>query len=146
MKKIIFFVGLLLVANYSFAGICANGSLTGAYNFNLTDVDSGQSNHSVGRINFNGKGSATISGVSSESGVAKVRSGSGTYSVSSTCLATGTFSLSNGTKVTYWLYLDNMDSTPRTSIAYHGNIVYKSIGGGETGSGSGSLDRVIGKF
>jgi hypothetical protein len=146
MKKVIFLAGLFLVAFNSFAGVCGNGSLTGAYNINVSDVDSGQSDHFVGRINFNGKGAASIGGVSSNSGVAIGYTGSGTYSVTSACIATGTFSLSNGTKVTYWLYLDRMDTVPATNVAYHGNIVYKSTGEGGPGSGSGTIDRVFGKF
>jgi len=147
MKKVIFLAGLFLVAFNSFAGVCGNGSLTGAYNINLLRVDSGISDHDVGRINFNGLGAAAYSGVNSDGGYAYGINGSGTYSVSSACIATGTFSLTNGTKVTYWLYLDRMDTVPATNVAYHGNFVYKSTRVGESpASGSGTLDRVVGKF
>jgi len=68
---VIFLAGLFLVAFNSFAGVCANGSLAGAYNVNVLHVRSGQSSHGVGRVNFSGKGAATVSVVESVSGVAK---------------------------------------------------------------------------
>ena len=148
MKKVIFLAGLFLISFNSFAGVCANGSLTGAYNINHLHVASGGSDHEVGRFNFNGKGAATYSGVNSDGGYIDFQAGSGTYSVSSACIATGTLNLHNGrTKVTYWLYLDRMDNVPATRVAYHGNIVYKATRVGESpSSGSGTLDRVVGKF
>ena len=136
-----------MVAFNSFAGVCVNGSLAGAYNVNVLHVRSGQSSHGVGRVNFSGKGAATVSVVESVSGVAKAYTGSGTYAVTSACIATGTFNMSNGGKLTYWLYLDRMDTVPATNVAYHGNFVYKSTRVGESpASGSGTLDRVVGKF
>ena len=148
MKKVIFLAGLFLVAFNSFAGVCAKGSLAGAYNLNLLRIDEGISDHDVGRIDFNGKGAATYNGINSDGGWASGHSGSGAYSVSSACIATGTLNLDNGrTKITYWLYLDRMDNVPATRVAYHGNIVYKATTVGDSpSSGSGTLDRVIGKF
>ena len=143
MKKVILLVGLLLVAFNGYAGVCNNGSLVGAYNYNGSGVNIGQGEHDVGRINFNGKGVATFSGIETSSGWAVGISGSGTYSVSAACIVVGTINWTNGVKTTYWLYLDNMDTAPVVSVAYHGNLVLKTTSGH---SGSGTLDRVIGKF
>ena len=147
MKKVIFLAGLFLISYNSFAGVCANGSLKGAYNINHLHVASGGSDHEVGRFNFNGKGAATYSGVNSDGGYIDFQAGSGTYSVSSACIATGTLNLDDGAKVTYWLYLDRMDNVPATRFAYHGNIVYNRIREGDSPqSGSGTLDRVVEKY
>lgn len=143
MKKIILLVGLFLVAFNSYAGICGNGSLIGAYNYNISGVDSGEGLHSVGRIYFNGQGAASFTGIETSLGLAAGLSGTGTYTVSSACIVVGTINWSNGVKTAYWLYLDNMDTAQAVSIAYHGNIVLKNTVGF---SGSGTLDRVGGKF
>jgi hypothetical protein len=138
MKKVMLLMGLMLVAFNTFAGICAKGSLSGSYNYNLSRVE-----NNVARIDFNGTGLFTISGIQSEAGVVIIYGGNGTYIVSTGCIATLTFTLTTGSNGTIYIFLDEMDNVPATRLAYHGNLVYKSVQGT---SGSGTIDRVIGKF
>lgn len=139
MKRAVLAVSLFLGAINGYAGVCNNGSLTGNYNYNILSIDG----HSVGRISFNGKGGASFSGIESASGSAWSVTGSGTYAVTSACTASGTITWRSGYRTTYWLYLDKMDVAPAVSVAYHGNMILKSTAGY---SGSGTLDRVNGKF
>jgi hypothetical protein len=143
MKKVILLVGLLLVAFNSYAGVCGNGSMLGAYNFNGSGDISGQAVYGAGRFFFNGKGAVSISGVSSTAGVAYDGSGSGTYSVSSSCVLSAYLNYANGQKTNFWIYLDNLDTSPAIYVAYHGSFVLKNTAGT---SGSGTIDRVTGKF
>lgn len=142
MKKYVL-LAICCFVPISFAGVCTNGSLIGAYNYSISGADSGQGFHDVGRISFNGKGSASFSGINSSNGTARSVVGSGTYSISSVCTVSGNIKWTNGVVSTYWLYLDKMDSVPSVKVAYHGSVVLKNTAGY---SSSGTIDRVDGKF
>jgi hypothetical protein len=143
MKKAILLVGLFLVAFNGYAGVCNNGTLTGAYNFNVSGVNIGQGIHGAGRINFNGKGATGFSGIDTTSGAAVAIVGSGTYAVTPSCTVSGIIRWTNGVVTNFWMYLDRIDGVPAVNVAYHGSVVLKNNVGE---SGSGTLDRVIGKF
>lgn len=144
MKKVISSIVLLLVAFNSYAGVCNNGSLLGAYNANGSSLYSGVEIYAVSRMNFNGKGTFTVSGIGATSGVATAASGSGTYSVSSSCIVVGTSISTNGQKSSFRIYLDNIDTAPAINVAYHGSII--SSNPTLKLSASGTIDRVVGKF
>lgn len=86
MKRLLLMASLLLVAFNTYAGVCNNASLTGAYNYSVSGVGGGNEAHGVGRITFNGKGGATFGGVETASGYAVSVVGSGIYSVTSALL------------------------------------------------------------
>ena len=132
----------LVIANAANAGVCNKGSLTGDYNYSLIGV-SGTSLHGVGRIYFNGAGASSFSGHESYNGAAYPTSGSGTYTVSASCVAVGAVKWTSGYTTTYRLYLDQMDNVPATRVAYRGTLIAWSNAGV---SFSGELNRVIGKF
>jgi hypothetical protein len=144
MKKVILLIGLLSIAFNSYAGVCNNGSLLGAYNVNGSSLYSGQEIYAVSRINFNGKGTFTISGIAAVSGIAKASNASGTYSVSASCIVAGISILPTGQKTQFWIYLDNIDTAPAINVAYHGSIISNNTT--LKYSASGTIDRVIGKF
>ncbi len=134
----------MLIAFNSFAGVCNNGSLKGAYSYNLIGMtDSGYGIFGAGQLNSKGNGTGTISGIGSYFGGASAASGSFTYTVSALCVATGTISATNGVKTSFWLYLDRMDAAPAVKVAYHGHLVTKNSAGT---SFSGMIDKVDGKF
>ena len=143
MNKVIMVCVMMLASTSAFAGVCRNGSALGGYNYVYIGVKSGITIHAVGLINFNGKGTAAVSGLRSQDGRALTESGSGTYTVSSGCIARGSIVWKNGTITNYAVYLDQMDNVPATRIAYHGTLI------GWTNNGlsfSGEITRVIGKF
>lgn len=125
------------------AGACNKASLRGNYNFVVMGSTSGDSEHIVGRITFNGAGTTSASGVDTYSGITVPIKGNGTYTINTNCEATGTINWTNGIKSTYWLYLDDMDVIPATALAYHGAFAVQNNNGF---SASGEIRRVIGKF
>jgi hypothetical protein len=142
MNKVIMVCVLMLASTSAFAGVCKNGSLAGDYNYVLMGITS-SSVHAVGRMSFNGKGKASFSGYETQNGGALKDSGTGTYAVSSGCMARGAIKWKNGHTTNYAVYLDEMDNVPATRIAYHGTII------GWTNNGqsfSGEIARVVGKF
>jgi hypothetical protein len=155
MKKVMLLSGLLFVPFNTFAGTCANRSLSGTYNYNLP-INNPMGRYNVGRIDFsiksNGNASVTVSGEEGDLGIGSFRpyTGHGTYSVSKACVATVIFNAYGstpdsgyGSTITMTIYLDQMDDVPATRLAYHGNVIYKSSA---DGAASGTIDRVIGKF
>jgi hypothetical protein len=144
MNKILLYLCMMLIAFNSFAGVCNNGSLKGAYSYSLIGMtDTGYGIFGAGQLNSKGNGTGTISGIGSYFGVTSTGSGSFTYSVSALCVTTGTITTTNGVKTTFWLYLDRMDASPAVKVAYHGNLVAKNSVGS---SFSGMIDKVDGKF
>jgi hypothetical protein len=133
----------ILSAN-SYAGACNKASLSGLYNYHMLYIDPTEADHHVGRLSFNGAGSVSLNGIVTYKGISETRSGTGTYSVSAACVATGTINISTGpTAVTFWAYLDQMDYSLATNLAYHGALAIKTNRGD---SASGEIDRVQGKF
>jgi|CXWL01.1.fsa_nt_gi hypothetical protein len=156
MKKIALGLIIFLYSFYVIAGTCENGSLVGPYNYEFTGTQAYQtpsgvlsfSKHDVGRINFNGLGAVTISGIETIGGTSYSVSATSTYSVTPGCIASGTFNINaNNTPVTfqYWIYLDQMSNPalPGVRVAYHATLVISNDKGE---SGSGTMTRVVGKF
>lgn len=134
---------VLLTSLNTHAGVCNNGSLAGSYNFSGMGVTLGDSFHFVGRINFNGTGLATFLGVNTARGMEIRIGGSGAYNVSAVCTGSGFINFTNGLRVTFWGYLDQMDFAPSANLAYHATIGLLTNAGD---SASGELIRVQGKF
>lgn len=139
----LFLAGLSLLSTQALAaGVCNNASLKGLYNFNF--IETNNAAHDVGRINFNGKGGATVAGTEAAGGDTYLVSGSSTYSISASCILQGTIKWKNiGVTTTYSIYLDQMDTTPSVALAYRGNVIFKHS---KNRSGSGFIERVQGKF
>lgn len=156
MKKFTFSLIIYLYSVCVMAGICENGSLIGQYNYEFAGTQAYQtpsgilsfSKHDVGRITFNGLGTASISGIETIGGTSYSVNATTTYSVTPGCIASGTFNINANNipvAVQYWIYLDHMTNpaTPALRIAYHATLV---ISNDKNESGSGTMTRVIGKF
>ncbi|MCI0654454.1 MAG: hypothetical protein L0Y39_08250 [Methylococcaceae bacterium] len=146
IKRLLITVTLLSSLN-TYAGVCNNGSLIGRYNFSGMGVSFGESFHFIGQIFFDGAGSATLSGINTNNVRIDPIKGNGAYSILPGffpgCLATGSINLNIGIIVFYWLYLDQMDFSPATNLAYHATLAIRTNLGD---SASGELNRVQGKF
>jgi hypothetical protein len=143
MNKLIMVCVMMLASTSAFAGVCKNGSVENGYNYGYIGEKSGSTVHAVGRIIFDGKGKAVVSGFRTQDGIVVTESGLGAYTVSSGCLARGVIKWNNGTITNYAVYLDHMDKVPATRLAYHGALI------GWTNNGlsfSGGITRVLGKF
>jgi hypothetical protein len=91
-----FLLATLLFSSGTFAGVCNNGSLIGAYNVELNGVISGHSVHVVGRVNFDGLTFGNFNLIQSQNGaVASLRGTSVMYGVTQGCTATGLINWSN---------------------------------------------------
>lgn len=102
----------------------------------------------IGRVSFDGDGTATFKGVGSAAGSTAERTGTGSYVVKADCTATGTIAwsangLPTGETSDYSIMLDQMDDGPKFNRAYHANIL---VTDNNLHSSSGSMTRRIGKF
>ena len=137
---------LAATSTSAFAGTCNNGTLNGSYSFNfVTDNDSVDTEWMVGKANFSSGVISSVYASETEDGYMENSSGSGTYSITSSCIASGIINWTNGnTPTRFRIFLDTMDTSAATNIAYHGvAIAYVSA---EYTSHGGEIHRWIGKF
>jgi hypothetical protein len=130
----------------TYAGVCNNGSVKGLYNFSVTGVRFNDSFHIAGRVVFNGMGLVSFSGVITEMGGTSQVVGNGTYQLIKGCRGNGSLNFDNGFSITYWLFLDQLDTAPAINVAYHGTVAAEGHIGNIGSSASGELHRVRGKF
>lgn len=148
LLELLFAAGSSMAASFGTGGTttsgpCNKGSLIGAYSFEIMGASAGESEHMVGRIIFNGAGTASANAVDTSMGLATAIIGSGAYTVSTGCIATGSITWSSGFLSSFWIYLDQLDTSKTPAIAYHGSFAVKNNNGS---SASGEINRVIGKF
>ena len=127
MKKLLTLlltVALLGLAGHknASAGVCNLGTLLGSYHY--------QFYNRVGTFVFDGKGKYSLSGYVNNGGGNVAVTDSGTYTISTACIAT--VKSKAGTSLV--VYLDAIDNIPTTRLAYHGTFM------------QGTMTRIFGKF